>query len=55
MTWQRQMAVDRSRGQFFKSLYQADLEEEEIKGQPQQRFKVRPVAITSDGGRAPRV
>lgn len=26
--WQRQMAVDRSRGHFFKSLYQAEEEEE---------------------------
>lgn len=26
--WQRQMAVDRSRGHFFKSLYQAEVEEE---------------------------
>jgi hypothetical protein len=28
--WQRQMAVDRSRGHFFKSLYTADIEEEEL-------------------------
>lgn len=27
--WQRQMAVDRSRGHFFKSLYTAEIEEDE--------------------------
>lgn len=27
--WQRQMAVDRSRGHFFKSLYTADVEQEQ--------------------------
>lgn len=40
--WQRQMAVDRSRGHFFKSLYQAELDEEEDDAAGQPRRKVLP-------------
>ncbi len=41
LQWQRQMAVDRSRGHFFKGLYTADAD-----GAPRRRLSVRPYACT---------